>query len=98
KAVGTSKPWKRKGSEDDDGEDSAPSETTQPAEAASAATAAASGGDGSAEGGDEAGGAAAAPVSPDGLDYAASNNNVKGYLAQDGQLYLRNKSFFDEMP
>lgn len=98
KAVGTSKPWKRKGSEDDDGEDSAPSETTQPAEAASAATAAASGGDGSAEGGDEAGGAAAAPASPDGLDYAATNNNVKGYLAQDGQLYLRNKSFFDEMP
>lgn len=62
-------------------------------------TAAASEGAGS-DDGDAADGAgdAAAPVSPDGLDYAATNNNVKGYLAQDGQLYLRNKSFFDEMP
>ncbi len=38
------------------------------------------------------------PQSPDGLDYAAKNNNVKGYLAQDGRLYLRNKGFFDELP
>lgn len=98
KAVGTSKPWKRKGSEDDDAQDSAQNKAAQPAEVDSDATAAASEDDGSSEGGDGAGGAAAAPVSPDGLDYAATNNNVKGYLAQDGQLYLRNKSFFDEMP
>lgn len=98
KAVGTSKPWKRKANENEDGEDSAQTEAAHPAEQDSAATVAARDGGGSAEGSDGAAVAAAAPVSPDGLDYAATNNNVKGYLAQDGQLYLRNKSFFDEMP
>lgn len=30
--------------------------------------------------------------------YAARNNNVVGYLARDGSLYLRNKGFWDALP
>ncbi|RYC30286.1 hypothetical protein D3273_19665 [Lichenibacterium minor] len=36
--------------------------------------------------------------SPDGLSYTNNNKNVKGYIAQDGRLYLRNKSYWDSMP
>jgi len=44
--------------------------------------------------------AAAAPsaASPDGLTYTNNNKNVKGYIARDGRLYLRNKSYWDTMP
>ncbi|MEE4208072.1 MAG: hypothetical protein V2I43_02245 [Parvularcula sp.] len=97
KAVGTSKPWKRKVAEDEDTDESEQAEAAQPAELETAASTAVSDGD-VGEGGDEASGTAAAPVSPDGLDYAATNNNVRGYLAQDGLLYLRNKGYFDELP
>ena len=38
------------------------------------------------------------PASPDGLDYTNNNKNVKGYIALDGLLYLRNKSYWDSMP
>ena len=37
-------------------------------------------------------------VSPDVLAYASTNNNVKGYIAGDGKLYLRNKGFWDGLP
>ena len=37
-------------------------------------------------------------ASPDTLTYARTNNNVKGYIAGDGRLYLRNKGFWDSMP
>ena len=36
--------------------------------------------------------------SPDGLEYTNNNKNVKGYLANDGRLYLRNKAYWDSMP
>ncbi|WP_455270908.1 McrB family protein [Rhizobium herbae] len=36
--------------------------------------------------------------SPDGLDYTNNNKNVKGYIASDGLLYLRNKGYWDTMP
>ena len=32
------------------------------------------------------------------LDYSSNNKNVKGYIARDGNLYLRNKSYWDSMP
>ena len=86
KAVGKSTPRNREGAEDEDSESSA-----HPVAAVAAE------GSGTPTGSSDAN-AEAAPVSPDGLDYAATNNNVKGYLAQDGQLYLRNKSFFDQLP
>ena len=35
---------------------------------------------------------------PDALSYARKNNNVKGYVAGDGRLYLRNKGFWEDMP
>ena len=37
-------------------------------------------------------------ASPDTLSYAGTNNNVKGYIAADGRLYLRNKGFWDRLP
>ena len=37
-------------------------------------------------------------ASPDTLAYAGTNNNVKGYIAEDGKLYLRNKGFWDRLP
>jgi len=37
-------------------------------------------------------------ASPDGLDYTNNNKNVKGYIGLDGQLHLRNKSYWDSMP
>lgn len=37
-------------------------------------------------------------ASPDGLSYTNNNKNVKGYLALDGRLYLRNKSYWDALP
>ena len=37
-------------------------------------------------------------ASTDGLDYTNNNKNVKGYIALDGRLYLRNKSYWDSMP
>lgn len=36
--------------------------------------------------------------SPDGLAYTNNNKNVKGYIATDGRLYLRNKGYWDTMP
>ncbi len=36
--------------------------------------------------------------SPDTLSYTSNNKNVKGYVAVDGKLYLRNKSYWDTMP
>lgn len=48
------------------------------------------------ESGEEADAATAA--SPDGLSYTNNNKNVKGYIALDGRLYLRNKSYWDSMP
>lgn len=36
--------------------------------------------------------------SPDGLVYTDNNKNVKGYIALDGRLYLRNKGFWDSLP
>ena len=48
---------------------------------------------------DEAEGAdAEVSASRDTLTYARSNNNVKGYIAEDGRLYLRNKGFWDSLP
>ena len=48
---------------------------------------------------DEAEGAdAEVSASPDTLTYARTNNNVKGYIAEDGRLYLRNKGFWDRLP
>jgi len=47
--------------------------------------------------GDEATDAGRAP-SVDGLSYTDNNKNVKGYIARDGRLYLRNKSYWDSMP
>ena len=38
------------------------------------------------------------PSSPDTLEYARTNNNVKGYIAEDGKLHLRNKGFWESMP
>ncbi|CAO4173018.1 AAA+ ATPase domain-containing protein [Methylorubrum populi] len=40
----------------------------------------------------------AAAASPDELSYTNNNKNVKGYIALDGKLYLRNKSYWDSMP
>ena len=37
-------------------------------------------------------------ASPDTLTYVGTNNNVKGYIAEDGRLYLRNKGFWDSLP
>jgi hypothetical protein len=45
-----------------------------------------------------AAGAAPSARSPDGLSYTNNNKNVKGYIARDGRLYLRNKGFWDSMP
>jgi len=42
--------------------------------------------------------AAVQAASPDRLDYTNNNKNVKGYIALNGQLYLRNKSYWDSMP
>lgn len=39
-----------------------------------------------------------AAASPDGLSYTNNNKNVKGYIALDGQLYLRNKSYWESTP
>ena len=39
-----------------------------------------------------------APAMPDALAYARTNNNVRGYIARDGRLYLRNKGFWEGMP
>ncbi|PDS99262.1 hypothetical protein CO659_00100 [Rhizobium sp. S9] len=39
-----------------------------------------------------------AAVAPDTLDYTDNNKNVKGYIASDGRLYLRNKGYWDTMP
>ncbi|WP_315761433.1 hypothetical protein [Bradyrhizobium sp. SZCCHNS2005] len=36
--------------------------------------------------------------SPDGLNYTDNSKNVKGYIATDGRLYLRNKNFWVSMP
>ena len=36
--------------------------------------------------------------SPDILSYTDNSKNVKGYIAKDGHLYLRNKGYFDTMP
>lgn len=47
---------------------------------------------------DEADAAGAAAPSPDALSYTNNNKNVKGYIARDGRLYLRNKSYWDTMP
>ncbi|QND24538.1 hypothetical protein HB774_34705 (plasmid) [Rhizobium leguminosarum bv. viciae] len=41
---------------------------------------------------------ASAAVAPDALDYTDNNKNVKGYIASDGRLYLRNKGYWDTMP
>ena len=41
---------------------------------------------------------AEASAMPDALAYARTNNNVKGYIAGDGRLYLRNKGFWESMP
>lgn len=38
------------------------------------------------------------PTMPDALPYARTNNNVKGYVAEDGRLYLRNKGFWNSLP
>ena len=40
----------------------------------------------------------AAARSPDGLSYTDNSKNVKGYIARDGRLYLRNKGYWDTMP
>lgn len=37
-------------------------------------------------------------VPPDTLPYADRNNNVKGYIAGDGKIYLRNKGFWEGLP
>lgn len=37
-------------------------------------------------------------TAPDALAYARTNNNVKGYIAGDGRIYLRNKGFWDRLP
>jgi 5-methylcytosine-specific restriction enzyme B len=47
---------------------------------------------------DEVQDASASPTALDGLSYTNNNKNVKGYLARDGRLYLRNKSYWDTMP
>ncbi|MEI4482615.1 MULTISPECIES: McrB family protein [unclassified Phyllobacterium] len=39
-----------------------------------------------------------AATAPDTLDYTDNNKNVKGYIASDGRLYLRNKGYWDTMP
>jgi 5-methylcytosine-specific restriction enzyme B len=39
---------------------------------------------------------AASPAAP--LTYTDNNKNVKGYLAEDGRLYLRNKGFWNSLP
>ncbi|MGI4811757.1 MAG: McrB family protein, partial [Janthinobacterium lividum] len=36
--------------------------------------------------------------SADGLSYTNNSKNVKGYIARDGKMYLRNKGFWDTMP
>ena len=35
---------------------------------------------------------------PDGLEYTNNNKNIKGYVALDGKLYLRNKGYWDCLP
>lgn len=45
-----------------------------------------------------AAGKSGAGASPDSLSYASTNNNVKGYIAGDGRIYLRNKGFWDRLP
>ncbi len=45
-----------------------------------------------------AAGKSGAGASPDTLSYASTNNNVKGYIAGDGRIYLRNKGFWDGLP
>ena len=45
-----------------------------------------------------AAGKSGAGVSPDTLRYADKNNNVKGYIAGDGRIYLRNKGFWEGLP
>ena len=45
-----------------------------------------------------AAGKSGAGVSPDSLSYTSTNNNVKGYIAGDGRIYLRNKGFWDGLP
>ena len=45
-----------------------------------------------------AAGEAGTGASPDTLSYVARNNNVKGYIAQDGKIYLRNKGFWEGLP
>ena len=37
-------------------------------------------------------------VPSDELSYTDNNKNVKGYIANDGRLYLRNKAFWDSLP
>lgn len=98
KAVGISKPWKRAG-DAGEAEETAETEETDAAETASeSADTVSEELPGREPGAGAAAATAASAHSPDSLDYAAKNNNVKGYLAQDGQLYLRNKGFFDELP
>ena len=41
---------------------------------------------------------ASTDTAPDALDYTDNNKNVKGYIARDGLLYLRNKGYWDAMP
>jgi 5-methylcytosine-specific restriction protein B len=47
---------------------------------------------------DAAGSVSGPTSSVDGLSYTNNNKNVKGYIARDGRLYLRNKSYWDSMP
>lgn len=58
----------------------------------------AGGGDEEDDGDDAAAGKTKAASSPDGLSYTDNNKNVKGYIATDGRLYLRNKGYWDAMP
>jgi hypothetical protein len=59
----------------------------------------AAGGAGAEDDGDGAGtDDAKVASSPDGLSYTNNSKNVKGYIAKDGLLYLRNKSYWDTMP
>ena len=41
---------------------------------------------------------AGAPADDAEIEYADNNKNVKGYIAGDGKLYLRNKSYWNTMP
>ncbi|MBF0481651.1 MAG: hypothetical protein HQK82_08240 [Desulfovibrionaceae bacterium] len=53
--------------------------------------------EGEADGGDDAGDEEGVP-SPDGLVYTNNSKNIKGYIALDGKLYLRNKGYWDCLP